>query len=176
MDHNARSTTRVTLGANLDPSDLVPAAAFDAADPDSYNHATSATVYDEDGNEVALAIYFRKSAGGRWAVYGTANGQTLAAPGGQPAPLTTLGFAPDGTGAQGTMAQISIPPLPGATGLTRPIRIAAFDTSGCTQRALPFGVTVLEQDGCAAEPLAPGALAGAGQRLALSAQGSTWTA
>ena len=42
--------------------------------PTTYNNATSLTVYDAKGQDVALTYYFQKAATDTWNVYVTANG------------------------------------------------------------------------------------------------------
>ena len=44
---------------------------IDFNDAETYNNATSLTVYDAKGQEVALTYYFQKSATDTWNVYAT---------------------------------------------------------------------------------------------------------
>ena len=44
-------------------------APIDFADPDTYNNATSLTVYDAKGQDVALTYYFQKAATDTWNVF-----------------------------------------------------------------------------------------------------------
>jgi flagellar hook protein FlgE len=71
--HQARDEPRrapaVTLPATR------PLIDFD--DPTTYNNATSLTVYDAKGQDVALTYYFQKAATDTWNVYVTANGTPL---------------------------------------------------------------------------------------------------
>ncbi len=81
-------TSLIRLEFNLDSRGGVTAptagAPIDFSDPTTYNNATSMTVYDAKGQEVALTYYFQKSAPDTWNVFVTANGVptqgTLAAP------------------------------------------------------------------------------------------------
>ena len=71
-------TTEVQLEMNLDARQGVtqPAAAplIDFNDADTYNSATSFTVYDAKGQEVALTYYFQKTSTDNWDIFATANG------------------------------------------------------------------------------------------------------
>jgi flagellar hook protein FlgE len=75
-------TTEVSLRLNLDSrgSVTVPSGtpAIDFSDAATYNNATSLTVYDLQGREVALTYYFQKSGNDTWNLFATANGATLA--------------------------------------------------------------------------------------------------
>ncbi|MCP6390936.1 hypothetical protein NL487_28850, partial [Klebsiella pneumoniae] len=56
---------------------------IDLKDSTTYNNATSLTVYDAKGQEVAVTLYFQKAAtaasgSDTWNVYGTANGTPFA--------------------------------------------------------------------------------------------------
>lgn len=56
------ATTGVTIAANIDASEtgIAPAITFDTADPASYNHSTSTTVFDSLGSSHQLTTYYRK--------------------------------------------------------------------------------------------------------------------
>ena len=78
---NLDSRAAVTLPA--------PAPPIDFTDPTTYNNATSLTVYDAKGQDVALTYYFQKAATDTWNVYITANGTPMRDDGaGDPAPST----------------------------------------------------------------------------------------
>jgi flagellar hook protein FlgE len=153
-------TTGIQMEMNLDaragvtlPSAGAP---IDFADPSTYNNATSQTVYDVQGQEVALTYYFQKTATNTWNVYVAANGTPLATSGGNPAPSTTITFPTNGgtpTAPAGTVA-IDIPSVTNAAGgVTVPISGVALDVSGATQYGSQFGVTDLQQDGYSAGQL-----------------------
>ena len=60
---------------------------IDFANANTYNDATSVTVFDAKGQDVALTYYFQKSATDTWNVYVTANGTPISTTGaGVPAP------------------------------------------------------------------------------------------
>jgi flagellar hook protein FlgE len=153
-------TTGIQMEMNLDaragvtlPSAGAP---IDFADPSTYNNATSQTVYDVQGQEVALTYYFQKTATNTWNVYVAANGTPLATAGGNPAPSTTITFPVNGgtpTAPAGTVA-LDIPSVTNAAGgVTVPITGVALDVSGATQYGSAFGVTDLQQDGYSAGQL-----------------------
>jgi flagellar hook protein FlgE len=155
-------TTTIAMQMNLDSAAAVtlPAAGppIDFADPTTYNNATSQTVYDAKGQEVALTYYFQKSATDTWNVYIAADGTPIATAAGNPAASTTITFPSNGgtpTAPVGTVA-LNIPSVTNSVGATTvPIAGVALDVSGATQYGAQFGVTALTQDG-----YAPGQLTG----------------
>ena len=78
---NPNPSSRVAVEMNLDSRLAVtlPAAApmIDFANAGSYNNATSLTLYDAKGQDVAMSFYFQKAANDQWNVYATANGSTV---------------------------------------------------------------------------------------------------
>src|SRR6187401_1396111 len=153
-------TTGIQMEMNLDSRAGVTlptaGAPIDFADPSTYNNATSQTVYDVQGQEVALTYYFQKTATNTWNVYVAANGTPLATSGGNPAPSTSITFPTNGgtpTAPAGTVA-LDIPSVTNAAGgVTVPITGVALDVSGATQYGSGFGVTDLQQDGYSAGQL-----------------------
>ena len=66
----ARATTQGSLQVNLNSSDALPSVTpFDAKDANSYNAKSSMTVYDSQGNDHQLNLYFVKTANNQWQVY-----------------------------------------------------------------------------------------------------------
>ena len=154
-------TDKIKLEMNLDARQAVtlPAAgpAIDITDPTTYNNATSLTVYDAKGQDVALTYYFQKAATDTWNVYVTANGTPLATDAlGNPAASTQIVFPSNGgtpTAPVGTVA-LNIPASTNAAGAaTLPIAGVALNVSGASQYGSPFGVTDLSQNGYAAGQL-----------------------
>jgi flagellar hook protein FlgE len=159
-------TNQITVKANLDSRLKVtgPQATpgIDFADAATYNNATSLTVYDTRGQEVAMGLYFQKTdiAGATpnsitWNVYATANGVPV---GGTPAvPVTTLAYPDNGNPPDITTAKIVIPliePGPNANGATIvPMANVTLNLSGVTQYGQSFGVTDISQNGYAAGQL-----------------------
>ncbi len=153
-------TTRIDMEMNLDGRSGVTlpgaGAPIDFADPSTYNNATSQTVYDAQGQDVALTYYFQKAGANTWNVYVAANGAPIATAGGNPAASTQITFPTNGgapTAPVGTVA-IDIPSVTNAAGAASvPIAGVALDLSGATQYGSQFGVTDLAQDGYAAGQL-----------------------
>lgn len=66
----ARATTQGSLQVNLNSSDALPTMTpFDAKEVNSYNAKSSMTVYDSQGNDHQLDLYFVKTANNQWQVY-----------------------------------------------------------------------------------------------------------
>ena len=66
----ARATTSASLVANLNSTDSVPdTTPFDASNVDSYNAKSTMTVYDSQGNDHQLDLYFVKTADNNWDVH-----------------------------------------------------------------------------------------------------------
>ena len=155
-----RTTTEMEFELNLDSRSAVTApsggAAIDFNDADTYNNATSLTVYDVQGREVALTYYFQKTGEETWNVFATANGVTVAGTDGDPQPVTTLTFAADGSAPTDPVGRISID-IPGTSradgSTTQPIAGVQLDLTAATQFGSPFGVTDVQQDGFAAGQL-----------------------
>ena len=155
-----KASANVALEFNLDSRVAGPAAAltFDPADPTSYNNATSVTVYDDKGQEVAATFYFRKSdaVADTWDIYMTANGEPMPAAGGPV--VTAMAFAPDGgsltspVGATAITIDAGVPLSDGGGSLQIDFDLAL---DGATQYGSSFSVTDLSQDG-----YAPGQLTG----------------
>jgi len=154
------STTKVTLEFNLDSrvAGADAALVFDPTDPNTYNNATSVTVYDAKGQEVAATYYFRKSdtVADSWDIYMTANGQPMPSAGG-PA-VAGVTFAADGGSMTAPVGNIplsidaGVPLTAGGTSLQIDFDL---DLAGATQYGAAFSVTDLSQDG-----YAPGQLTG----------------
>ncbi|MES2100975.1 MAG: flagellar hook protein FlgE [Pseudomonadota bacterium] len=151
-------TTAITVEMNLDSrkATTLPATApqIDFTNAKTYNDATSVTVYDAKGQDVALTYYFQKSATDTWNVYATANGTSVSVDGaGNPLPITQISFPTNGgapTAPLGTVP-FDVPSTTNAAGATTlPITGIAFDVSGATQFGSGFGVTDMTQDGYAA--------------------------
>jgi flagellar hook protein FlgE len=159
---NPAATTGIELEMNLDSRAgvTVPASGnIDFADPRTYNNATSLTVYDSLGQDIAMTMYFQKSGNGTWNVFATANGATAAGTAAAPTPIATLNFDPNTgallsqTPASGTA--ITIPAGTNAAGAATLAVDTTLDFAGATQYGATFGVTDMKQDG-----YAPGQLSG----------------
>jgi flagellar hook protein FlgE len=147
-------STRVDLEFNLDSRVAVtaPAAAplIDFGDATTYNNATSLTVYDEKGQDIAMSLYFQKAANDQWHVFATANGTTIGGTTAAPTPIATLQFPSNGSTPTSPAAPVAVnvPASTNAAGaLTEPIAGLLFDFGGATQFGSSYGVTDLRQDG-----------------------------
>ncbi len=153
-------TTAITMEMNLDSRLAVTlpsaGAPINFADPSTYNNATSQTVYDAKGQDVALTYYFQRAGANTWNVYVAANGVPIATSGGNPAASTQIVFPSNGgtpTAPVGTVA-INIPPVTNSVGATTvAITGVALGVAGATQYGSQFGVTDLKQDGYASGQL-----------------------
>jgi len=154
-------TTSIALELNLRAGDAItlPAAGaqIDFNDADTYNNATSLTVYDAQGQDVALTYYFQKAAANTWNVYATANGVTAAGTALAPTPIAQLVYAADGSAPTSPVGPVvfDVPAATNSSGAaTLPILGVRFDTSQTTQFGSAFGVTNVSQDGFSAGQLA----------------------
>lgn len=134
------ATTRADFGINLPADAAVPAnPVFDPADPSSFNHTTSVTVYDSLGAAHTATVYFIKDA-----VPNTWNTQ-VEIEGNPVAGAAQIVFNPDGTLLSppgGLMPLAAYNPGTGAADINMSL---AFDNA--TQFGDNFGVNSLFQDG-----------------------------
>jgi flagellar hook protein FlgE len=153
---NPQVTSQIDMEFNLDSRLAVTAptagAAINFTDPTTYNNATSMSVYDDKGQDVALTYYFQKAATDTWNVFVTANGTTIAGTAAAPLPVTTIAFPPNGSAPTSPAAPIAIniPASTNAAGaVTLPIPGVQLDLTSSTQYGTGFGVTNMTQDGFA---------------------------
>ena len=189
-----RVTSQIGTQLNLDGRVAYSAdmPAFSLADSASYSGATSVPVFDQQGNEQVLSMYFRRSSGSNeWEVYAALNGAPVPAPaaGDPQLPVGRLAFNPDGSmdaARSGTLSAagdftagplaLSLPfspstlPIAGATGSGAPVSI---DFGGSTQWGTPFGVTAMSQDGYTAGQLTGFSIAADGTVEARYSNGKT---
>jgi flagellar hook protein FlgE len=164
---NPAPTTKVKLEMNLDSRSGITAPAagttpqINFSDPTTYNNATSLTVYDVKGQDVALTYYFQKTANDQWNVFATANGTPINGTVADPLPMTAapIDFLADGSGPTTNLSALPVS-LTGTITNTSGASIVTplnFNLSlkGATQYGSGFGVTDLSQDG-----YAPGQLSG----------------
>lgn len=171
-------TTAVKMEFNLDSRVKVTApttgTGINLKDSTTYNNATSMTVYDAKGQDVAVTFYFQRApsaANGSdvWNVYATANGIPFAtdstgaaiaqdANGNPTTPYTTITFPASGGSPTTPTAPISmsVPAGTSARGYpTLAIPGIQLNVTGATENGSSFAVTNLTQDG-----YAPGQLTG----------------
>jgi flagellar hook protein FlgE len=142
-----------TASLNLDAGSLAPAAAWSGPFafggpgplPETYNSASSLTIYDSLGNPHTLSLYFVRGAGNAWNVHSLVDGVTVGA-----SPAATLQFDANGVIDPAT-AELSLAgwqPLD-ANGVANGAALQGFTFSlaGATQFASPFSVNALSQDG-----------------------------
>jgi flagellar hook protein FlgE len=155
-------TSKIAVQMNLDARKATTLAtpavtpAIDFTDATTYNDATSVTVFDAKGQDVALTYYFQKSATDTWNVYATANGTSVNGTNAAPLPVTTIDFPSNGGTPTAPLSTVSmdIPSTTNATGgTTLPITGIALDLTGATQFGSGFGVTSMAQDGYTAGQL-----------------------
>ncbi len=134
------ATTRASFGINLPadaPQPINPV--FDSSDPSSFNHTTSATVYDSLGAAHTATVFFiRDAAPNTWTTAVEIDG--VAATGASP-----VIFNPDGSlqsPVGGLMTLGAFDPGNGAS----PISMS-LDFASATQFGTNFGVNSLSQDG-----------------------------
>ena len=166
-------TRNAGVALNLDGRTAAPTGAtpaFSLSDPSSYTASTALSVYDQQGNEQVVSLYFRRTAvDNQWDVYAALNGNAVppVAAGVQP-PAGRLAFGPDGTfdaAASGTLAggvlapgaltldlpfSVATLPVTGGTATTAPVDLTF---AGSTQFGRSFGVTAVSQDGFTAGQL-----------------------
>lgn len=139
VDLTPRATTEIRAVMNLDTREEPPAVPFDVTNSRSYNSATSLEVYDQQGRDTTLAMYFTKTGDNAWDIYATADGVQIGA-----APVGSLTFGTDGrldAVASPMPLAITVPTGAGGT-----VDIEA-DLSEVVQFGSVFGVNELEQDG-----------------------------
>lgn len=184
-------TSEIDIEFNLDARQAVttPAvgAPIDFGDADTYNNATSLTLYDGKGVPVAATFYFQRrphdAAAGElpdnayWDVYATANGKSVLPVGaGDPQPVTTIVFGADGSRPSAPLLPeaLNIPASTNAAGAeTMAIAGIQFDLTRATQFGSPFGVTDMRQDGFAAGQLNAIAIEGNGILMARYSNGQS---
>lgn len=91
-------TDRINLEMTFDSrSGVATGTAIDFNDPNTYNFATSQTVYDVKGQAIGLTYYMRKTSADNWDVYVTANGSSIQSDAaGDPMRVASVTFAASG--------------------------------------------------------------------------------
>ena len=175
-----QQTTKSTMEFNLDAREGVttPATApsIDFTNQKTYNNATSVTMYDAKGQDVAVSYYFQKTGTDTFDVYATANGNTIGGTPGAPAPVASLQFSSDGSQLISPTGAISldIPASTNAAGAaTLPITGIQLDMSGATEFGSNFGVTNMTQDGYTAGSLLGVSVDNTGKLIAQYSNGQT---
>jgi len=167
-----KATSSGSIAVNLDARATQPTAAFDIANGASYNGATSIAVFDSQGTEHTVAVYFRKSGENQWDAYVAADGARLDGAGGAGSPLQTFSFDPD-TGRlavaspQGFDVNVPVSTSTGA------VMNVSLDLSKMSQFGSSFSVSGLSQDGFAAGRLSGFSIASDGTVVSRYTNGKT---
>ena len=161
-----RPTGSGRITVNLDARAAVLSGSFDATDGTSYQGATPIPVFDSQGAEHSVVLYFRKVADNQWDVHATANGVDL----GAGSAVGSYTFGPDGR-LTGSPPPLSVDvPVSSSAGGTMTVPL---DLSGMTQFGSSFSVSELTQDGYAAGRLSAFSVASDGTILARYTNGQT---
>jgi flagellar hook protein FlgE len=136
-----KGTSNASLSLNLDSRSTTPTAAFNLADPTSYNSSTALTVYDSQGNSHTLSMYFRTTAANTWSVYAAADGSILNTGN----PIGNLSFNSSGT----MTADVTMnPAIPLTNGAATPLTFALlFPAASTSQYGASFAVSSNSQNG-----------------------------
>jgi len=177
-------STEVIMGGFLNSEEAVtlPAVApfLSVTNGDTYNRATSQTVYDAKGQEVTIVYYFQKTAQNTWDVYGTANGDFINGDTANPLPLTTLVFQPDGGALISPVGAVAVPvpqtPAAAAIAKTVPLSDLTIDFSGMEEYGGLWGITDMRQNGYSAGQLSSIAIEGNGIVMARYSNGQSQAA
>lgn len=146
-DKAPSTTAKAGLVLNLDSRSVVrvPAVAFSATDPTTYDHTTSTGVYDSLGNPHTLQTFYVKTAPNSWDVFATNDGVSIGA-----GSIGQLNFQGDGSlTAATTPLSVSVAVTSGAN---TPFTVTV-DYKSTTQFGSDFGVNAMTQDGYASGKL-----------------------
>ena len=175
-----QQTTKSAMEFNLDARAAVTTPtsgpSIDFTNQKTYNNATSVTMFDAKGQDVAVSYYFQKTGTDQFDVYATANGATVNGTSGAPSPVASLQFSADGSSLISPSGPITldIPASVNAEGAaTLPISGIALDVSGATEFGSNFGVTNMTQDGYTAGQLTGVSVDNSGKLIAQYSNGQT---
>jgi flagellar hook protein FlgE len=153
------ATSSISLEMNLDSRKAATVQAgplINFNNADTYNNATSLTVYDAKGQEVAISYYFQKAATDTWNVFATANGTAISPDPADPQPIAQLVFPSDGSAPTSPAMPLNfdVPASVNSQGAdTLAIAGIQLDLSAATQFGSSFGVTDMTQSGYSAGQL-----------------------
>ncbi len=173
-----QATGAVILGGTMDSESAVtrPAAApfLSASNADTYNRATSQTLYDAKGQKIAAVYYFQKTGPNTWDVYMSANGSFFPDPNVDPVPITTLAFDPDGGDLVPPIpaVPVSIPADPSPDQKWRQVDLTV-DFSNIKEFGGLSGINDLRQDGYEGGQLTGIAIENTGVIMARYSNGQT---
>ncbi len=168
MNLNSASEVKDPLGTNT----------MNTALSSTFNNATSTTVYDGNGQAIALTLFFQRAPSdpdgtSHWNVYATADGQPVG--GGTLTNMVPLSpqlvYPPVGSAPTSFPNSLTIDPGTNHLGIT-----VALDMSTSTQYGAGFGVTKLDPDGYAKGELSGVTVANDGTIVARYSNGETQVA
>jgi flagellar hook protein FlgE len=153
-------SSNLTVGLNLDSRTALPVnAAFNPADPASYNSSTSLSVYDSLGGSHVATLYFQRQSNGAvppaatnsWNAYLTVDGAAVAGATAVPpaTQLAQLQFDALGKLVAPVGGLVTSATLFPASVTVDPAQVLNFDFGQSTQYGGNFGVNSLSQDGYA---------------------------
>jgi flagellar hook protein FlgE len=178
---NPHATDRSGMEFNLDSRAAVtkPASSpsIDFTNNDTYNNATSVTMYDAKGQDIAISYYFQKTATDQWDIYATANGTSVGGTNANPQPIGSVAYSSDGSAvispANGKIT-MDLPATTNAAGAaTLPVPGIQIDVSKATEFGSNFGVTDLTQTGFAAGQLTGVVIDSSGKLMAQYSNGQS---
>jgi flagellar hook protein FlgE len=153
------ATGAISVSSNLQSTQVTPTAAtVDPTVPDSYNHSTSLTIYDSQGNSHIASTYYvsqSPTTPNAWNVYLFVDGKPINADGSAaPVPLdgtqTSMTMTFDTAGNLTTAMPLAYGPIASTT-LDPNLNVdpidLTFDFTGTTQYSSVFSVNTLAQDG-----------------------------
>lgn len=131
-DKPPSATTKAGLLLNLDSRSVVrvPAVTFDAADPTTYDHTTSAGVYDSLGNPHTLQTFYVKTGPNTWDVFAANDGMEITK-----LAATEAAALPGATPT--TIANAAIAAVPGLTAAQQTAVTAAVTAAATAASLLP---------------------------------------
>jgi len=169
MEFNLDSRAGVTKPAGTPSIDFTNNA--------TYNNATSVTMFDAKGQDIAVSYYFQKTADDQWDIYATANGTSIGGTDADPQPIASITYSSDGSSVvspTGGKVTMDIPATTNAAGATTlPITGIQIDMSGATEFGSNFGVTNLTQTGFAAGQLTGVVVDSSGKLMAQYSNGQS---
>jgi flagellar hook protein FlgE len=155
-------TTLVTLRVNLDSRSAITAPAsgsiprIDFTNPATYNDTSSLTVYDSNGQTVALTFYYQKVDNDSWNVFASIRGKPVNGTTADPQPIyaVPINFLPDGSAPVADLGALSISLeesliTSGGAGVATAINFK-LSLNGVTQYGSGLGFDYSSQDGHAA--------------------------
>ena len=175
-----QQTTTSSMEFNLDSraavTTPVSGPTIDFTNQATYNNATSVTMFDAKGQDVAVSYYFQKTGTDQFDVYATANGATVGGTTGAPSPIASLQYSTDGSALVSPTGPITlnIPASTNAAGAaTLPINGIQLDVSSATEFGSNFGVTNMTQNGYTAGQLTGVSVDNSGTLIAQYSNGQT---